>query len=99
MLASLHIPLIEVTPSEVKLATAGSKTADKEDIVLWALKLDIGDPSSWPSSKAKNEWEILGGKGYISKKAEHPADACGAVAAALKTQQFRQLAAMLKSLI
>lgn len=98
MLASLSIPLIEVTPTEVKLATCGNKIADKEDIVLWALKLP-GDLTGMPSSKVRNEWEIRFGKGFVSKKAEHPADACGTVAAALKTQQFRQLAGMLNSLI
>jgi Holliday junction resolvasome RuvABC endonuclease subunit len=100
MLASLPIPLIEVTPTEVKLATAGTKTADKEEIVLWALKLP-GDLRGMPSSRAKNEWEIENpnGTGYVSKKAEHPADALGTVAAALQTQQFRQLAGMLNSLI
>lgn len=100
MLASLEIPLIEVTPTEVKLATCGNKIADKEDIVRWALTLPAG-PSGlpWPMSRAKNEWEIEYGGLNISKKAEHPADACGTVAAALQTQQFRQLAGLLASLI
>lgn len=100
MLASLPIPLIEVTPTEVKLATAGNKIADKEDIVRWALTLP-GDLSGMPTSPQKNEWMISSpfGKGFIGKKAEHPADACGTVAAALKTEQFRQLAGMLNSLI
>jgi Holliday junction resolvasome RuvABC endonuclease subunit len=39
LLAALPVPLIEVTPTEVKLATCGNKIADKEDIVRWALKL------------------------------------------------------------
>lgn len=98
MLASLPIPLIEVTPTEVKLATAGTKTADKEDIVRWAV--DKEPSVAWPSSRAKNDWEFPSpAGGFISKKAEHPADALGTVAAALKTQQFRQLAAMMNSLI
>jgi hypothetical protein len=54
---------------------------------------------SWPFSRQKNEWEIKYAGGFISKKAEHPADSCGTVAAALATQQFRQLAGMLAALI
>jgi Holliday junction resolvasome RuvABC endonuclease subunit len=100
LLAALPVPLIEVSPGEVKMAVGGKKSVDKEDIVRWALTLP-GDLSGMPASPQKNEWQIANpfGKGYISKKAEHPADACGAVAAALKTQQFRQLAAMLASII
>ena len=100
MLASLEIPLIEVTPTEVKLATCGNKIADKEDIVRWALTLP-GDLTGMPASKQRNDWEIENpnGRGFISKKAEHPADALGTVKAALQTQQFRQLAGMLNSLI
>jgi Holliday junction resolvasome RuvABC endonuclease subunit len=99
MLASLPIPLIEVTPNEVKLATCGNKIADKEDIVRWAITLPIEGGVGFPCSRAKNEWMIEVQEGYISKKAEHPADACGTVAAALATQQFRQLAGMLAALI
>jgi Holliday junction resolvasome RuvABC endonuclease subunit len=99
ILASLPFPLIEVSPREVKLATGGTSTTDKEDIVRWATALPIIDASDWPSSKARNEWELEGGKGFISKKAEHPADAVAAVAAALKTEQFRQAIAMMESLI
>jgi Holliday junction resolvasome RuvABC endonuclease subunit len=100
LLAALPVPLIEVTPTEVKLATCGNKIADKEDIVRWALELE-GDLSGMPQSHQTNEWEIPNpfGKGFIGKKAEHPADSCGAVAAALKTQQFFQLCGMLASLI
>jgi Holliday junction resolvasome RuvABC endonuclease subunit len=99
LLAALPVPLIEVTPTEVKLATCGNKIADKEDIVRWALEL-AGD-HKLPTSPQKNDWGIENphGKGFISKKAEHPADSCGAVAAALKTQQFHQLCGMLASLI
>src|SRR5205085_11077140 len=100
LLAALPVPLIEVSPSEVKMAVGGKKSIDKEDIVRWSLTLP-GDLSGLPQSPQKNDWEITNpfGKGFIGKKAEHPSDACGAVAAALKTQQFRQLAAMLASVI
>lgn len=99
LLAALPVPLIEVTPTEVKLATCGNKIADKEDIVRWALELPGPAALAWPFSKQKNDWMIPFGSGYVSKKAEHPADSCGAVAAALRTQQFHQLCGMLASLI
>lgn len=104
ILASLPIPLIEVSPGEVKMATVGSKSADKEDIVRWALEQPGAAEafaSAQPklSSKAKNEWEIEFAGGYLSKKAEHPADSAAAIKAALSSTQFQQLAAMLNSLI
>lgn len=99
LLAALPVPLIEVTPTEVKLATCGNKIADKEDIVNWACKLNHLEKLNWPSTRVANDWMIRFDGGFIGKKAEHPADSCGAVAAALRTQQFHQLCGMLASLI
>lgn len=96
-LASLPIPIIEVSPTEVKLASAGTKTADKEDIVRWAVNMAPAAPG-WPVSNRANDWEIACGDKWIVKKAEHPADACAAIAAAAKTEQFKQLIGMIQSL-
>lgn len=99
ILASLKIPLIEVMPSETKLATHGTKTADKEDIVRWVLAKTKKHPITWPSGKAKNAWEIEYGKGYITLGVEHQADAVAVTQAAIKSEQFRQLAGMMSALI
>lgn len=37
VLASCPIPLIQVTPTEVKVAGAGTKTATKEEMIEWAV--------------------------------------------------------------
>jgi Holliday junction resolvasome RuvABC endonuclease subunit len=99
ILASLPIPLIEVMPSETKLATHGTKTADKEDIVRWVLANTQGHPIEWPSGKKENAWMIEHGKGYITLGVEHQADAVAVTQAAIKSEQFRQLAAMMTALI
>lgn len=95
MLASLPVPLFEVSPTEVKLASHGTKTADKEDIVRWAVEL-AGDNQAWPIGP-RNDWEIPYRGKFVVKKAEHPADACAAIAAGILTPEFKKLAAMILS--
>jgi len=99
VMASLPYPLFEVSPTEVKLASHGTKHADKEDIVRWAVEI-AGAGQAWPIHGAKNDWEIPYGKPgkFITKKAEHPADALAAIAAGIKTPQFAQLAGVIQSL-
>lgn len=101
ILASLTIPLIEVSPSEVKMATAGTKVADKEDMVRWAVTLTNETDSAvvWDTSKKANDWAIPHGSGFVVKTMEHQADAICGIQAGLNTEQFRQLAGMLASLI
>jgi len=95
ILGGINLPMIEVSPTEVKLASAGTKTADKEDIVRWALERFPN--AKWLTSSHKNEWEITHNGKYITKANEHLADAIAAVAAAVKTEQFRGMLAMLKA--
>jgi Holliday junction resolvasome RuvABC endonuclease subunit len=99
ILASLPIPLIQVMPSETKLATHGTKTADKEDIVRWVLAKTEGHPIKWPTGKKKNDWEIEHNGEYIVLGVEHQADAVAVTQASLQTEQFRQLAGMMAALI
>lgn len=94
ILASLPIPLIEVMPSETKLATHGTKTASKEDIVEWVLKRTQGHPIEWTTGKKINDWAIEHNGGYITLGMEHQADAVAVTEAAIKSDYFRQLAAM-----
>lgn len=99
ILAMLPIPMIEVTPTEVKLASHGTKTADKEDIVRWAVNKTINDGLDWNTTKRANDWGIMIGDEYVTKNMEHQADAIASIEAAIRSQQFKQLAGMMAALI
>lgn len=80
------IPFFEVTPTEVKMATAGSKTATKDEMICWATQAH--PEANWPAYKR------LGASSISSAKAEHMADAIGAIHAGTKTNLFNQLVSM-----
>lgn len=97
VLASSPVQLIEVMPVETKLASVGSKTADKSEIIEWAA-------ATYPNVP----WEryhkpvIVKGKqhraaGDLHKDNEHAADACAVVHAGIQTPQFKQLLALWKA--
>lgn len=73
------IPFFEVTPTEVKLASVGSKTASKSDMINWAVKQH--PEAGWPMNKGS----------VVAGKAEHMADAIAAIHAGIKTQPFQQI--------
>jgi Holliday junction resolvasome RuvABC endonuclease subunit len=81
ILASVGVPMIQVTPTEVKMAAVGSKTATKAEMIQWATGLY--PEADWLKHKSKGEW-VLGNKN------EHLADAVGAVFAGARTDQFKQ---------
>lgn len=83
LIATLDIPLIQVSPSEVKVKAVGDKNATKEEMIAWAAK-------KFPDIN----WLRQGQK--ILKKNEHLADACGAVNAGLQTDDFKALQVMMK---
>lgn len=78
LIASLVPPPIEVTPTEVKVAYMGNKTASKESIINKAS-------TQYPDL----EWHYRAGK--LQNKNEHIADAIAIAHAAVKTNQFQQL--------
>lgn len=81
-LRSLGIPFYEMTPTEVKLAGHGSKTATKEQMITWAV--NAHPEASWPMYSRQ-------GKLHVSEaKAEHMADAIGAIHAGLVGNMFQQ---------
>lgn len=86
LLASIKQPLIQVTPSEVKLAAVGSKTASKAEMIDWAT--DLHPQANWLKHKQKGQW-ILGNKN------EHLADALAAIYAGLATETFKQMTAFI----
>ena len=85
LLAACPVPLIEVNPAEVKLATVGKKTAAKEDMIEWAIERH--PETQWMTFKRL-------GKIEFNAKNEHIADAICAVYAGIRTEQFKQAVAI-----
>lgn len=88
-LRAMGIPFFEVTPTEVKMASVGKKTATKQDMIAWAQAQHPEAP--WPTYKEK-------GIEYVSEaKAEHMADATATIYAGVRTTTFQSLLPMLVS--
>lgn len=85
-LKAMGLPLVEVTPTEVKMASVGSKTATKTEMIQWAFAKhpNVG----WPMHNKK----------LSASKAEHMADAIAAIYAGIKTPAFLQLLNTLKNI-
>lgn len=82
-LRATGISLFEVSPNEVKLLSAGHKTATKAEMIAWAMATH--PEVSWPTY-SKN------GKVHLSAaKAEHQADATAAIYAGMASTSFQQL--------
>jgi Holliday junction resolvasome RuvABC endonuclease subunit len=82
-LRATNIPFFEVTPTEVKMASYGTKTATKQDMIQWAMEHHPEAP--WPMYKQK-------GVSIVSDaKAEHMADATAAIYAGLSSNLFQQM--------
>lgn len=82
-LRATGIPFFEVTPTEVKLAGYGKKTASKEEMIEWAMAKH--PEANWPMYSRN-------GSVLVSEaKAEHQADAVAAIYAGMATTAFRQL--------
>lgn len=83
------IPFYEVTPTEVKLAAVGSKTATKKQMIDWALQQQPN--ANWP-------YYTRDGQNIISEtKAEHMADAIAAIYAGITLPSFQQAVAIMKA--
>lgn len=83
------IPFFEVTPTEVKLAGAGIKTATKQAMIKWAM--DKHPEANWPLYMQK-------GIAMVSEaKAEHMADATAAIYAGIACNPFQQMLSMLRA--
>lgn len=77
------IPFFEVTPTEVKMAGYGRKTASKQDMIRWAMAAH--PEANWPMYKQN-------GKSIVSEaKAEHMADAVAAIYAGISCNAFQQM--------
>lgn len=76
-------PFFEVTPTEVKLASVGIKTATKRQMINWAVQKH--PDANWPFHTIKGVQQIS------EAKAEHMADAAAAIHAGVHTNEFKQL--------
>ncbi len=90
ILAGCTIPMIQVTPTEVKLAGTGIKTATKQEMIEAAVKAH---------PKAKWLTRKLAGKLSLIDANEHLADATFAIEAGIKTTEFRTAASMMRSVL
>lgn len=89
VLASCKCGMVEVTPTEVKVAATGHKTATKEEMIDWATGLFPKAP--WLKRTVK-------GKTVLKNENEHLADAVGAINAGLQTSQWAQIRGVLSLL-
>jgi Holliday junction resolvasome RuvABC endonuclease subunit len=85
--ASIPAPLIEVSPSETKMAAVGTKTASKAEMIEWATGLYPAAP--WRTTKRN-------GVMVATQDNEHLADAVAIAYAGVRTAQFRQAATMFR---
>ena len=86
---AMGIPFFEITPTEVKLATVGNKMATKAEMIAWATSHHPN--ATWPTRKLKGKTIV------IADKAEHMADAIGAIEAGITCKPFTQMLALLRA--
>jgi Holliday junction resolvasome RuvABC endonuclease subunit len=98
VLASLKIPLIEVMPVETKLASIGTKTAEKPEIIAWAAERypDAGWLRYERDTRNKTG-KVVNRAGDLHLDNEHAADSCAVIHAGIKTPEFKQLFALWKA--
>jgi hypothetical protein len=89
VLAGCPIPLIQVIPTEVKMAAVGSKTASKAEMIAWATEKFPAAP--WLTRKFKGKLDLIDAN-------EHLADAIGAIEAGLLTAEFERMVTMYKAI-
>lgn len=89
VLSGCPVPIIPVTPTQVKKAGVGIGTATKDEMIAWATKRFPDAP--WLTQKRKGAVEYLG-------KNEHLADACACLLAGIETPEFKAAVAMMKTM-
>lgn len=82
-----RVPLIQVTPKEVK-DVVGEKFPDKAQMIAWAVKTYPN--ANWPRARSGGLLKVVAGK------AEHMADACATIHAGIATPEFQRVVAMSK---
>lgn len=90
VLSACPVAMIQVTPSEVKHAMTGIKTATKDEMIEAAV--NAHPYAKWMTRKSKGETVLMNDN-------EHLADAVGAIQAGLNTDEFKAAVAMMKGLM
>ncbi len=92
VLASCPIPIIEVSPMEVKIAVTGNRKikADKSQVMAWAEARWPEAPWLRAAHKAKSKNGILPA-GRLLADNEHCADALATIVAGIATPEFQRL--------
>lgn len=83
------VPIIQVTPNDVKMAGCGIRTATKDEMIEAMVKKYPNAP--WPMKTVK------GVQTPIASKCEHLADALAAIEAGVSSDEFKQTIAVLRS--
>lgn len=81
LLAGCPVPLIQIQPSETKLAAVGTKTASKEEMIEWAVEKYPN--LNWHRRKSKGNLVLMNSN-------EHLADAIAVVHAGVNTDEFKR---------
>lgn len=89
IIACCPLDVIEVTAREVKIGAIGKPTATKDQMINWATQLH--PQADWLTKTRQGVVSFTGAN-------EHLADAVGVINAGLKTDQFLQVAGVLKTL-
>ena len=85
-LKAIGTPFFELSPTEVKLAGAGKKTATKREMIEWAMATH--PEANWPM------YQQHGISKVSEAQAEHLADAVAAIHAGIASTSFQQLVAL-----
>lgn len=85
LIACLDIPVIQVSPNQVKIHATADRNATKEEMIAWAVK-------KFPDIN----WLQRGGKMTLNN--EHLADAIGAINAGMMEDDFKALITMLRKM-
>lgn len=88
VLSSCPIPMIQLTPLEVKLAGTGIKTATKQEMIEAAVKEH--PEAEWLTYKRNGEL-------LLNDSNEHLADATFAIKAGMNTDEFKISAGMMRN--
>jgi Holliday junction resolvasome RuvABC endonuclease subunit len=90
ILANVAVPLIQVTPTEVKMAAVGHRQASKEEMIEWAVgKHPL---ANWMLHERNGKTHK---KGDLMNANEHLADAVAVVEAGMLTDQWKNALQML----
>lgn len=84
------MPMVQVTPTEVKVAGCGIKTATKDEMIEAMVAKYPNAP--WPTKTVK------GRVTPIASKCEHLADAVAAIEAGMATDEFRRTISVYKQI-